>query len=67
MPTMLNVGVAGSLNPLTWLILGVAGDLITDKPFGGNQERLAILKHKYDPDLLFNKTNPIKPLRAEAN
>ncbi|KAL6903004.1 hypothetical protein GGI43DRAFT_329731 [Trichoderma evansii] len=43
------------------------GDLITDRPFGGNQERLAILKHKYDPDVLFNKTNPIKPLRAEAN
>ncbi|KAL9469078.1 hypothetical protein ACSS6W_010772 [Trichoderma asperelloides] len=43
------------------------GDLITDKPFGGNQQRLAILKHKYDPDVMFNKTSPITPLRAEAN
>ncbi|PNP44987.1 hypothetical protein TGAMA5MH_03402 [Trichoderma gamsii] len=43
------------------------GDLITDRPFGGNQQRLAILKQKYDPDVLFYKTNPITPLRTEAN
>lgn len=63
---MLNVSVTDSLNLSTWLI-DVAGDLITDKPFGGNQQRLAILKHKYDPDVMFNKTSPITPLRAEAN
>ncbi|KAL7923524.1 hypothetical protein ACQKWADRAFT_51966 [Trichoderma austrokoningii] len=43
------------------------GDLITDKPFGVNQQRLAELKQKYDPDVMFNKTNPITPLRTAAN
>lgn len=49
------------------LILTTAGDIMGDKPFGVNQRRLAILKQKYDPDFMFNKTSPIAPLRLEKN
>ncbi|KAL7962674.1 hypothetical protein V8C34DRAFT_159653 [Trichoderma compactum] len=39
------------------------GDLIDNRPFGVNQQRLETLKHKFDPDCLFNKTNPLVPLK----
>ncbi|KAJ4858409.1 FAD binding domain-containing protein [Trichoderma breve] len=39
------------------------GDLIDKKPFGVNQQRLEMLKHKFDPDCLFNKTSPLVPLK----
>ncbi|KAL7913399.1 hypothetical protein GGI35DRAFT_437338 [Trichoderma velutinum] len=38
-------------------------DLIDKKPFGANQQRLEMLKHKFDPDCLFNKTSPLVPLK----
>jgi hypothetical protein len=45
----------------------VAGDILADKLFGVNQRRLAILKQKFDPDFIFNKTSPIAPLPTERN
>ncbi|KAL7795771.1 hypothetical protein V8C37DRAFT_373369 [Trichoderma ceciliae] len=41
------------------------GDILSDKPYGINQRRLAILKHKFDPESMFNKTSAIAPLRTE--
>ncbi|RFU78144.1 fad binding domain [Trichoderma arundinaceum] len=43
------------------------GDILSDKPFGVNQRRLAVLKQKFDPGFIFNKTSPIAPLRTEQN
>ncbi|KAL7934440.1 hypothetical protein V8C35DRAFT_28039 [Trichoderma chlorosporum] len=39
------------------------GDLMGNRPFGVNQQRLEALKQKFDPDCLFHKTSPILPLK----
>jgi FAD/FMN-containing dehydrogenase len=40
------------------------GDERTKDVFGENYERLAQLKAKYDPNLVFNKWFPITPAKA---